>query len=76
MHTIEKTVRLTNGTLHERLHVKAFRSADQMHIFLNYEDNANHWRESKRGLKAGVYAYAGGAWHNTKHLDPSVLAHI
>jgi hypothetical protein len=76
MHTIEKTVRLGNGTFNERLHIKAFKSSAAMHDFLNHEDNALFWKESKRELKAGVYAFAGGNWHNTKNLDHSVLAHI
>ena len=76
MNTVERLVRLANGTLNERLHIKAFKSSDAMHKFLNHEDNALFWKESKRGLKAGIYAFAGGNWHNTKKLDPSILAHI
>lgn len=76
MHTVEKTMRLTNGTFKERLHIKGFKSSDAMHKFLNHEDNALFWKESKRGLKAGVYAFAGGKWHNTKNLEPGILAHI
>ncbi len=34
------------------------------------------WRESSKGLKAGIYVFAGGQWHNVKHLDPLLLAHI
>lgn len=76
--TIEKetypfTVRRGN-----RLTVRAFKSADAMHSFLNTGDNAapGKWRVSTKGLKSGTYAYAGGAWHNVKSLDSSVLCHI
>lgn len=78
MFTIEKetyphTVRRGN-----RLTIKGFKTSDAMHAFLNTGDNAapGKWRESTKGLKAGVYVYAGGAWHNVKSLDSSVLAHI
>ena len=47
-----------------------------MHQFLNKSDNANNWKESALGLKSGLYAYAGGKWHNVKTLDASILAHI
>ena len=75
MYAIEKTVRTGNG-FKERLHVKAFHTSDRMHTFLNRADNALHWRESSKGLKQGIYAYAGGQWHNVKSLDPYMLAHI
>ena len=73
----------TNGKLKgERVTVKAFRDSDSMHKFLNKQTN-NDWKINQ-GVsvgsvlphKSGKYAYAGGAWHNVKDLDPSVLAHI
>jgi len=60
----------------ERKIVKAFADRDAMHRFLATGDNALRWREHTQGLKAGTYAYAGGQWHNVKHLDASVLAHV
>lgn len=60
----------------ERLKVRGFTYRDDMHRFLNTGDNALRWRESTKGLKAGTYAWAGGQWHNVKHLDACALAHI
>jgi hypothetical protein len=64
----------------QRLHVKTFKHRDDMHKFLNTGDNALHWTElcELHGIpmKAGIYAYAGGKWHNVKTLDPVALAHI
>lgn len=66
----------------ERLHVKVFKYAEQGHAFLNKQHD-NSWVERPAtfgGLtmpvKAGIYASAGGAWHNVKSLDACVLAHI
>lgn len=75
MNTIEQTVRTGNG-FKERLHIKSFNSSQAMYTFLNKGSNACNWSESNRSLARGVYAYAGGAWHNVKTLDASVLAHI
>ena len=66
----------TNKLGRERKTIKSFKNADDMHKFLNKGDNALNWKESTLGLKRGVYAYAGGQWHNVKSLDSSVLAHI
>jgi hypothetical protein len=41
----------------ERLQIKAFADCDAMHKFLPTGDNALRWRESTKGLKAGVYAF-------------------
>jgi hypothetical protein len=72
MFTIQKT---TPALKRQRMTIKAFKTSDDMHKFLNkQEDNA--WRESDKGLKAGVYAYAGGQWLNVKSIDPSALAHF
>ena len=61
-----------------RLTVKGFKTSNDMHKFLNTGTNAapGAWRESSKGLKPGVYAYAGGHWHNVNKLDASALAHI
>jgi len=74
MHTIQKTVRTGNG-FKERLHIKSFKTSEAMHKFLNKQTD-NTWRESKHDFKSGIYAFAGGQYHNVKSLDPSVLAHI
>lgn len=60
----------------DRMAIKAFRDRTAMYEFLAKGSNSLSWRESTRGLKPGVYAYAGGQWHNVKRLDPSMLAHI
>jgi hypothetical protein len=60
----------------ERLQVKVFRTRDEMHKFLNRGSNSLTWRESHKGLSEGAYAYAGGRWHNVKHLDALTLAHV
>ena len=75
MCTIEKTVKTGNG-FKERLHIKSFSDPNKMYEFLNNGSNALTWKASSKGLKRGVYAFAGGNWHNVKGLDASVLAHI
>ena len=72
-YTIEST---TTKLGRERKRIKGFKYAQDMHHFLNKSDNANNWKESALGLKSGLYAYAGGKWHNVKTLDASILAHI
>jgi len=78
---------LKGGYKGERMKVKTFKYAEDMHKFLNTEDNALHWRETidlrkeyngfnEKTLKRGTYAWAGGTWHNVNSLDPSLLAHI
>ena len=73
----------SNGKMKgERLTVKTFKDSDLMHQFLNKQCD-NNWKINT-GLKVGkelphkrgVYAYAGGQWHNVKSLDSSILAHI
>jgi hypothetical protein len=72
MNTIQKT---TPQIARQRMTIKTFKYADDMHKFLNKQTD-NAWRESSHNLKAGVYAYAGGQWHNVKSLDASVLAYV
>ena len=74
MYTIENN--LNFKAFKTRLKIKAFKTSDAMHKFLNTSDNALHWKVSDKNLKAGTYAYAGGQWHNVKNLDASILAHI
>lgn len=72
-----KTVRTGNG-FKERLHVKSFASSELAHGFLNKQYD-NNWQIAPAihaDKKAGIYAIAGGVWHNVKSLDPSLLAHI
>jgi hypothetical protein len=72
-----KIVRTGNG-LKERTHVKTFVSHEEACAF-QCKQFDNDWRLAPADLanvKAGVYAFAGGKWHNVKSLDPSVLAHI
>ena len=76
-YSIEKTVRSGHGNFKERLHVKAFKDSDAMYTFLCSKYNDwNIWKESVKGFKTGIYAYAGGQYHNVKSLDISILAHI
>lgn len=60
-----------------RLQVKPFKTSDEMHKFLNKQLN-NDWQEragSNLPTKRGTYAFAGGAYHNIKTIDSSMLAH-
>lgn len=76
---VVKTVgQIRPGTWKERLHVKSFATSDDAHGFLNKQCD-NSWRiagPEHADKKAGVYAFAGGRWHNVRSLDPSVLAHV
>lgn len=75
-----KFVRTGNG-FKERLHVKAFKTMNDLGAFL-CKQNDNSWKEGGNPSyqvfpqKTGIYAYAGGQWHNVKRLDPSVLVHV
>ena len=71
-HTVQMT---THSISRQRMTIKAFKTSDDMHKFLNKQED-NNWRESDKGLKAGVYAYAGGQWLNVKSIDPTALAHF
>ena len=73
----------SNGKMKgERIAVKTFKDSELMHTFLNKQCD-NNWKINNGKLcgatlptKNGTYAYAGGAWHNVKSLDASILAHI
>jgi hypothetical protein len=73
----------SNGKMKgERIQVKTFVDSDLMHGFLNKQCD-NDWKINTGALvgaclphKSGKYAWAGGAWHNVKNLDSSILAHI
>lgn len=78
-----KFVRSGHANLKERLHIKAFTDANALGAFLCKQYD-NTWAEvSTEGqaahnypTKSGIYAFAGGQWHNVTKLDPSILAHI
>lgn len=68
----------SRGMGRERLHIKAFKSWQEMESFLNKQTD-NSWRKlcnASYPQKTGVYAFARGQWHNVKSLDSSVLAHV
>lgn len=81
------TIRKGSSYKGARMIIRGFRTREAMHGFLNRQTN-NDWIVNSEpdyhgtvdpklaGLQPGVYAYAGGRWHNVKHLDASVLAHI
>lgn len=75
--TIQKDVRVGYDSFKYRRHIKVFKYADEMHGFLNKQPD-NKWAISIPPFqgKSGIYAFAGGQWHNVKSLDASVLAHI
>jgi hypothetical protein len=83
---MQATIRKGGSYKGSRLVVKAFKSEELAHEFMNKQSN-NDWIPnsfadymgfipSTKDLKAGTYAYAGGQYHNVKSLDASVLAHI
>lgn len=76
---IKYTKSSPNRIIANRLHVKAFKSLNELGEFL-CKQNDNSWQDAsdKTGLpnKSGIYRMAGGAWHNEKSLDSSILAHI
>lgn len=82
-YTAIKFMRSGHGNFKERLHVKAFKNANDLGAFL-CRQTSNDWQEcapekqaaQSYPVKSGVYAFAGGQWHNVKRLDPSILAHI
>ena len=84
MYTIRKTSQCIKK---QRMTIKGFKSSDAMHKFLNKQSD-NDWIVTSEPdyygnfnaelskLKPGIYAYAGGRWHNVKSLDACTLAHI
>jgi hypothetical protein len=70
--TIEK--HLSGPTMRERLIIKGFKHSDDMYKFLA-EQADNRWKESKRGLKPGIYVAVAGQWRNVKRLPIGVLSH-
>ena len=75
-YNIERMERVPR-TFKDRLRIKQFKNPVAMYDFLHgISNDTNEWKLSLRDWKAGLYAYAGGEWHNVKSLDASVLAHI
>lgn len=85
---VNQTVTIRKGTGYKgvRLTIKGFKSMELAHEFMNKQSN-NDWKPNSfasynnvipdtKDLKPGIYAFAGGKFHNVKSLDPSVLAHI
>ncbi len=63
---------------HERLTIKRFPDNQAWWKFQNRQSD-NAWREIKESMphKAGVYAFAGGQWHNVKDRSiRNALPHI
>ena len=60
-----------------RVKIKAFKTSDNMHRFLNSQSN-NDWSIMPRFTKAGLYIERGIDCEliNVKSLDPSALAHM
>lgn len=73
------------GPIKERLHVKVFKTCNDLGAFLCKQSD-NNWKGIEPGAlsylkipyptKSGIYASAGGQWHNVKKLDPSILTHV
>ena len=77
----DMTYRIANistalGFGRERMTIKRFDHGSDMDKFLNTGDNALHWKRTHLDLPPGVYAFAGGEWHNVRKLDASVRAHV
>jgi len=70
-----KIKKVSPGISRQRMKIKAFKDSELGYKFLNSQPN-NDWGVYEGNLKAGIYAFAGGQWHNVKNLDASVLAHI
>jgi len=75
MFSIRKNVKTGNGFKY-RVKVRAFKSSDAMHKFLNAQYD-NSWRIMAKPVKSGTYIERGieGELINIKTLDPLVLAH-
>ena len=76
---IQKITLGTNpGNWKQRLHIKSFKTSDEAHGFLNkqYDNNWSIASNEHQNKKSGIYAFAGGQWHNVKDLDSSILNHI
>ena len=61
-----------------RVKVKAFKTSDKMHQFLNSQYN-NFWSIMDKPLKSGTYIERGinpVELLNVRHIDPSALAHM
>lgn len=77
-YTIKKNATPRPGRmLTSKIQVKAFKTSDAMHTFLNkqYDNNWSIYINSDV-TKSGYYAFLGGKMINLKNVDVSILAHI
>jgi hypothetical protein len=80
-HAIFKLVHVPGTLAKQRLHIRTFADADLMYTFLGRQESNEwrscaEWRPEYANFKKGVYAYAGGQWHNVRTLDAGLLSHI
>ena len=76
MYSIRKNIN-TNGFKY-RVKVRAFKTNDAMHTFLNKQYD-NNWSIMDKPLKSGIYIERGlrpVEMLNIKSIDPSALAHM
>ena len=75
MFSIRKNIKTTGFKY--RVKVRAFKTSDVMHGFLNKQDN-NDWSQMAVPVKSGTYVERGlrGELLNVKSIDPSALAHM
>ena len=75
-YSIRKDIK-TGRSFKYRVKVKAFKSAEAMHCFLNKQYD-NSWSIMQTPLKSGVYIERGipAEFINIKDIDPSALAHM
>jgi len=75
MFAIRKNVNTTGFKY--RVKVRAFKTSDAMHGFLNKQSN-NDWSVMANPVKSGTYVERGIECEllNVKSIDPSALAHM
>ena len=76
MYSIRRDIPTGRGFKY-RVKVKAFKSSEAMHTFLNKQHD-NAWSIMKTPLKSGVYIERGipSEFINVKDIDPCALAHM
>jgi len=76
MFSVRKTIN-TSGFKY-RVKVRSFKYSEDMHKFLNKQDN-NDWSVMDKPVKSGTYIERGlnpVELLNIKSIDPSALAHM
>lgn len=65
-----------SGLAKYRVKVKAFKTSQAMHEFLNKQDNS--WKAMPVAYKSGIYIERGlpAELINIRDIDPSALAHM